>query len=177
MPEPLSDAARDVLATAQDEARSLGHDHVGTEHLLLGLVHDVGVAGDALATVGVSAAAARRSLLRLSPRDRRVPGGQIPLTRNAKTVLSDAEREAQVFGAELVAPEHLLLALTRVGEGVAVRVLRELIGDVNRLRATLVRQLDAPAPGATPRGDLADRVARLERDVAAIRRDLAGPRD
>jgi ATP-dependent Clp protease ATP-binding subunit ClpC len=172
--ERFTEAGRAVIDRAQDEARLLRHDHVGTEHLLLAMIGQPDLTGDALGAVGVSAASARRAVLRLSGPDRRTPDGQIPLTRNARSVLTDAEREATVFGQPRVRPEHILIALTRVGQGVAVRLLRDLIGDAGQLREELIRRIDRP--GTAPRLDVVDRVTRLERELARLSEEVAALR-
>ncbi|HMA46041.1 MAG TPA: Clp protease N-terminal domain-containing protein [Frankiaceae bacterium] len=161
--------ARAVVARAEREARALHDGHVGTEHLLLGLLLDEGgVALEALAACGVTAANAREAVLRAGGRDRREHAGELPLTRNARKVLTDAGYEADVFGHAQVGPRHVLLALTRVGEDTAVRVLSALTGDVAVVRAEIIRRLDERPDGP----DLRERVGRLEREVLRLRDEL-----
>jgi hypothetical protein len=125
--ERLGTEARWVVDLAQREATRLGHNYLGTEHLLLGLLAEgEGVAARVLDAVGVSAKAVRRSVEDIIGRGSSVRGGPIPLTPRAKKVLDLAVREARAMGDEEVATEHLLLGLVREGEGVAAQVLADL---------------------------------------------------
>lgn len=169
MYERFTAKARAVVSRAAHEARLLHHGHVGTEHLLLGLLLDEGgVVVEALAACGVSVVNAREAVARAGSRDRREHAGELPLTRNARKVLTDASYEADVFGDAQVGPRHILLALTRVGEGTAVRVLSGLTGDIALVRAETTRRLDE-RPGGP---DLRERVGRLEREVLRLRDEL-----
>ena len=141
--ERFTDRARRVVVLAQDvEARRLNHDYVGTEHLLLGLLHEgKGVAGRALDSLGISLEAARQQVEEIIGRGQQAPSGHIPFTPRAKKVLELSLREALQLGHDYIGTEHILLGLLREGDGVAVQVLVRLGADLNRVRQQVIQLL------------------------------------
>src|SRR5258706_14109824 len=122
--ERFTDRARRAVVLAQEEARMLSHGYIGTEHLLLGLVHEgEGVAARALETMGVSLETARQQVRSIVGKRRDAESGHIPFTPRAKRVLELSLREANQLGHDYIGTEHLLLGLIREGEGVAAQVL------------------------------------------------------
>ena len=125
--ERFTDAARRVIVLSQQEARALGHNYIGTEHLLLGLVHEgEGVAARALRSLGVSVEAVGAQIEEIIGRGVAPPPEQVPFTPRAKKVLEHALREAMQTGREHIDTEHILLGLLREEDGVACQVLTEL---------------------------------------------------
>jgi ATP-dependent Clp protease ATP-binding subunit ClpC len=163
--ERFTDRARRVVVLAQEEARMLNHNYIGTEHILLGLIHEgEGVAAKALESLGITLEACARSRSRRSSaRARRPPTGHIPFTPRAKKVLELSLREALQLGHNYIGTEHILLGLIREGEGVAAQVLVKLGADLNRVRQQVIQLLSgtrarsrrrrrgAPARAAPPR--------------------------
>jgi ATP-dependent Clp protease ATP-binding subunit ClpA len=140
--ERLTDRARRVVVLAQEEARMLNHDHIGTEHILLGLIHEgQGVAAKALESLGISLEAVRQQVEETIGRGQQAPPGHIPFTPRAKKVLALARREALQLGHSFIGTEHLLLGLIREGEGVAAQVLVGLGADLNRVRQQVIQLL------------------------------------
>jgi ATP-dependent Clp protease ATP-binding subunit ClpC len=137
--ERFTDRARRVVVLAQEESRLLHHDHIGTEHLLLGLIHERdGVAAVALETMGVDLATTRAEVEEMVGRGTAAPSGHIPFTPPAKKVLELSLREALQLGHNYIGTEHLLLGLLREESGVAARVLAALGVDVSTTRRTVV---------------------------------------
>ncbi len=140
--ERFTDRARRVVVLAQEEARMLNHNYVGTEHILLGLIHEgAGVAATALESLGVSLEAVRRQVEEIIGRGQQAPSGHIPFTPRAKKVLELALREAQQLGHNYIGTEHILLGLIREGDGVAAQVLVKLGADLNRVRQQVIALL------------------------------------
>ncbi len=140
--ERLSDRARRVVVLAQEEARMLNHDYIGTEHLLLGLIHESeGVAAKALESLGISLQAVRRYVEETIGRGQQAPTGHIPFTPQAKKVLHLAQREADAMGHDYIGTEHILLGLIREGQGVAAQALVEQGADLNRVRQQVIQLL------------------------------------
>jgi ATP-dependent Clp protease ATP-binding subunit ClpA len=147
--ERFTERARQVVVFAQEEARTLGHNYIGTEHLLLGLLREQGgLAARVLESVGVTAERVRAEVVRLVDSDAEMRGGQIPFTPSAKKVLELALREAQGLGCNYIGTEHLLLGLLRGDEDLAARVLRDLGADPQEIRAELLRMLSGPGAGS-----------------------------
>ncbi|MEA2321683.1 MAG: ATP-dependent Clp protease ATP-binding subunit ClpC [Solirubrobacteraceae bacterium] len=147
----FSDAANRVVAAAEEEARTLRHDHVGTEHLLLGVLSlpdEVGAR--ALAALGLELAAARAQVMRAVGLPEEPSPPQLPVTPPARDALAGALREAIDLGRTTVGPEHVLLALLRERDGVAMRVLLGAGVDPRRLRDE-VRALSEAATAAAAR--------------------------
>ncbi|MHA7223963.1 ATP-dependent Clp protease ATP-binding subunit, partial [Arthrobacter sp. RHLT1-20] len=152
--ERFTDGARQVVVLAQEEARLLNHNYIGTEHILLGLIHEgEGVAARALEYLGVSLGGVRGQVQEIIGQGQQAPPGHIPFTPRAKKVLELALREALDLGHSYVGTEHILLGLIREGEGVAAQVLVRLGADPNRVRRQVLRMLpgngrETPGAGA-----------------------------
>ena len=148
--ERFTDRARRVVVLAQEEARMLNHNYIGTEHLLLGLIHEgEGVAAKALESLGIVLEGVRQQVEEIIGQGQQAPGGHIPFTPRAKKVLELSLREALQLGHNYIGTEHLLLGLIREGEGVAAQVLVKLGADLNRVRQQVLQQLSG-APGQEP---------------------------
>lgn len=147
----FTDGARAVLVHAQEEARGLGHDYVGTEHLLLGLLTESqGVAAETLQALGVTSDAVRHQIERIIGPGGQQPRGHIPLTPRAKqAVFEGAMREAMLLGHNYIDTEHLLLGLLRSGEGVAAAVLIHLGAGLDRTREQVLRLVSDPSLAAS----------------------------
>jgi hypothetical protein len=140
--ERFTDRARRVVVLAQEEARLLNHNHIGTEHILLGLVHEgEGVAYLALTELGISLEAVRAQVEAEIGQGSEAPGRHIPFTPRAKKVLELSLREALQLGHNYIGTEHILLGLIREGEGVAARVLVGLGAGLDRVRGQVVQVL------------------------------------
>ena len=133
--ERFTDRARRVVVLAQEEARTLNHNYIGTEHILLGLIHEgEGVAAKALESLGISQEAVRQQVKEIIGQGQQAPSGHIPFTPRAKKVLELSLREALQLGHNYIGTEHILLGLIREGEGVAAQVLVKLGADLNGVR-------------------------------------------
>ena len=140
--ERFTDRARRVVVLAQEEARLLNHNYIGTEHILLGLVHDrTGVATQALESMGVSLEAVRAEVEEIIGPGGSPPGEHIPFTPRAKKVLEMSLREALQLGHDYIGTEHILLGLIREGEGVAAQVLAKLGVGLREVREQVVQLL------------------------------------
>ncbi len=140
--ERFTDRARRVVVLAQEEARLLNHNHIGTEHILLGLIHEgEGVAYLALTELGISLDAVRAQVEAEIGQGSEAPGGHIPFTPRAKKVLELSLREALQLGHNYIGTEHILLGLIREGEGVAARVLVGLGAGLDVVRQQVVQLL------------------------------------
>src|SRR6266704_111656 len=140
--ERFTDRARRVAVLAQEEARMLHHDHIGTEHILLGLIGEgEGVAAKALESLGISLEAVRQHVGEITGQGQQAPAGHIPFTPCAKNVLELSLREALQLGHNYIGTEHILLGLIRDGEGVAAQVLVKLGGDPSRVRQQVIQLL------------------------------------
>jgi ATP-dependent Clp protease ATP-binding subunit ClpC len=150
--ERFTDRARRVIVLAQEEARMLNHDHIGTEHLLLGLVREEeGIAAQALTALGVSLGDVRASVVGAVGEGRHVPAGHIPFTPRAKKVLELSLREALALGNDYLGTEHILLGLIREGDGVAAKVLEGLGVGLERARQQVVELVSRFDPEAARR--------------------------
>ncbi|HEY7487599.1 MAG TPA: Clp protease N-terminal domain-containing protein [Streptosporangiaceae bacterium] len=176
--ERFTDRARRVVVLAQEEARMLNHNYIGTEHILLGLIHEGdGVAARALRALQINLAAVRREVEQIIGVGQRQPSGHIPFTPRAKKVLEFALRESLQLGHDHIGTEHILLGLIREGQGVAAQVLTTLGADLNLVRRQVVQLLHGglaaePATGATPtaRGHAVDRFCRQLSEAARSER-------
>ncbi|MCH2625895.1 MAG: ATP-dependent Clp protease ATP-binding subunit [Acidimicrobiales bacterium] len=165
--ERFTDRARRVVVLAQEEARLLNHNYIGTEHILLGLIHEgEGVAAKALESLGISLEAVRGQVEEIIGQGGSSPSGHIPFTPRAKKVLELSLREALQLGHNYIGTEHILLGLIREGEGVAAQVLVKLGADLSRVRQQVIQLLsgysgsgtgDGPDAGKETVGGSADR--------------------
>ena len=148
--ERFTDRARRVVVLAQEEARLLNHNYIGTEHILLGLIHEgEGVAAKALESLGISLEAVRQQVEEIIGQGGSSPSGHIPFTPRAKKVLELSLREALQLGHNYIGTEHILLGLIREGEGVAAQVLVKLGADLSRVRQQVIQLLSGyPGPPA-----------------------------
>jgi ATP-dependent Clp protease ATP-binding subunit ClpC len=171
--ERFTDRARRVVVLAQDEARMLDHNYVGTEHILLGLIHEgEGVAAKALESLGISLDAVREQVEQVIGRgQQQAPFGHIPFTPRAKKVLELSLREALQLGHTYIGTEHILLGLIHEGEGVAAQVLIGLGVDLNRARQQVIQLLAGraePQEAAAIVGDLRAQLASVAARLAVI---------
>ncbi|PZW02421.1 ATP-dependent Clp protease ATP-binding subunit ClpC [Micromonospora phaseoli] len=159
--ERFTDRARRVVVLAQEEARMLNHNYIGTEHILLGLIHEgEGVAAKALESLGISLEGVRQQVEEIIGQGQQAPSGHIPFTPRAKKVLELSLREALQLGHNYIGTEHILLGLIREGEGVAAQVLVKLGADLNRVRQQVIQLLSGyqgkePAAAGTAPGEAA----------------------
>jgi Clp amino terminal domain, pathogenicity island component len=172
--ERFTDRARRVIVLAQEEARMLNHNYIGTEHILLGLVREgEGVAAQALESLGVSLDAVRQQVEEIIGQGQEAPSGHIPFTPRAKKVLELSLRESLQLGHNYIGTEHILLGLIREGDGVAAQVLVRLGADLNRVRHQVIQLIagrplreGAPGPEVQARLDVVEiRLAVLEHRV------------
>src|ERR1700683_4270013 len=148
--ERFTDRARRVAVLAQEEARMLNHDYIGTEHILLGLIREGGgVAAKALESLGISLEAVRQQVGEIIGQGQQASSGHIPFTPRAKKVLELSLREALQLGHNYIGTEHILLGLIREGDGVAAQVLVKLGADPSRIRQQVI-QLLAGSQGKEP---------------------------
>jgi ATP-dependent Clp protease ATP-binding subunit ClpC len=140
--ERFTDRARRVVVLAQEEARLLNHNYIGTEHILLGLIHEgEGVAARALEGMSISLESVRFQVVEIIGQGSQAPSGHIPFTPRAKKVLELSLREALQLGHNYIGTEHILLGLIREGEGVAAQVLQQLGADLPKVRQTVIQLL------------------------------------
>ena len=157
--ERFSDRARRVVVLAQEEARMLNHNYIGTEHILLGLVREgEGVAAKVLTGVGIDLEDVRREVEEMIGQGRSESTGQIPFSPRAKKVLEHSLREALQLGHNYIGTEHILLGLAREGEGVGAQVLRKRGATLDGVRAEVVSLLSGEVGGSreaasTPPGE------------------------
>ena len=183
--EQFSDRARQAVVQAQQEARRLNHNYIGTEHLLLGLIREGdGVAAKALESLGISLDAVRQQVEEMIGRGQQTLSGHIPFTPRAKRVLELSLREALQLGHKYIGTEHILLGLIREGDGVAAQVLVRLGCDLNRVRQQVIQLLHGHQgkvvmsagsrlgehPGARLPDDVYERTDALDRRLAAVER-------
>ena len=142
--ERFTDRARRVVVLAQEEARMLNHNYIGTEHILIGLIREgAGVAAKALESLGMSLEAVRQQVEEIIGRGQRGPSGHIPFTPRAKTVLELSLREAVRLGDDHIGTEHILLALTEEDESAAAHFLARFGADPVSIRRQVVLQVQA----------------------------------
>jgi len=143
--ERFTERARQVVVLAQEEARALKHNYIGTEHLLLGLLREEeGLAARVLESLNVSIEEIRAQVARIVGMGDEVTAGQIPFTPRAKKVLELGLREALSLSHNYIGTEHLLLGLVREGEGVAMRILLDFDVDAEKVRNEVIRMLSGP---------------------------------
>jgi ATP-dependent Clp protease ATP-binding subunit ClpC len=149
--ERFTERARQVVVLAQDEARALKHNYIGTEHILLGLLREEeGVAASVLESLDVTVEEVRAQVARLIGQGDEVTTGQIPFTPRSKKVLELALREARSLKHNYVGTEHLLLGLVRENEGVAARILLDFDADAEKIRNEVIRLLTGPGRRERP---------------------------
>jgi ATP-dependent Clp protease ATP-binding subunit ClpC len=184
--ERFTDRARRVVVLAQEEARMLNHNYIGTEHLLLGLIHEGrGVAARALESLGISLEVVRQQVEEIIGLGQQAPSGHIPFTPRAKKVLELSLREALQLGQDYIGTEHILLGMIREGDGVAAQVLVKLGADLNRVRQQVIQLVtgrhgeevtgEASWQGERARAGLPDdaftRIDALDQEIAQARRE------
>jgi ATP-dependent Clp protease ATP-binding subunit ClpC len=142
--ERFTDRARRVVVQAQVEAKTLDHNYIGSEHLLLGLTHESigGLAAKTLESLGIGLDTVRQRVEGVVERGSQAPSGHIPFTPEAKKALELSLRESVQLGHQYIGTEHILLALIREGDSVAGRVLADLGADLERARQEVIRLLD-----------------------------------
>jgi ATP-dependent Clp protease ATP-binding subunit ClpA len=194
--ERFTERARRVVVLAQEEARRLNHNHIGTEHILLGLIHEGdGVAAASLESLGISLEAIREQIEGIIGQGRTAPAGSIPYTPRARKVLELSLREALQLGHHHIGTEHILLGLIREGRGAAAQVLVRLGADLARVREQVIQMLEDArgeepetrhaATGADPaarkqRGLLSEvlsRVESIDSRLAAVEQRVGGGPD
>jgi ATP-dependent Clp protease ATP-binding subunit ClpA len=179
--ERFTDRARRAVVLAQEEARLLNHNYVGTEHLLLGLIHEgEGVAAKALESLGISLQAVRTEVEEIIGQGQSAPTGHIPFTPRAKKVLELSLREAKQLDHDYIGTEHILLGLIREGEGVAAQVLVKLGASLDRVRQQVIQLLGGyTGEGAAEQAGAPTRLVRMtvpaelregEEQLAQVRR-------
>ena len=182
MYERFTDQARRAVVQAQEEARMLNHNYIGTEHILLGLIHERdGVAAQALESLGISLDVVRQQIEEIIGRGLQVPPEHIPFTPRSKKVLELSLREALQLSHDYIGTEHILLGLIREGDGVAAQVLVKLGADLNRVRQQVIQLLQGHqgrvamsgreewAGSAADRMSLAKEVDRLNAELERLR--------
>jgi ATP-dependent Clp protease ATP-binding subunit ClpC len=143
--ERFTDRARRVVVLAQEEARLLNHNYIGTEHILLGLLNEgEGIAAQALESLDIDLASVREEVVKIIGQGQQSPSGHIPFTPRAKKVLELSLREALQLGHNYIGTEHILLGLIREGEGVAAQVLQQLGAELQKVRQTVIQLLSGP---------------------------------
>jgi ATP-dependent Clp protease ATP-binding subunit ClpC len=152
--ERFTERSRRVVVLAQEESRMLDHNYIGTEHLLLGLIHERdGIAAQAIESTGLTLAAARSEVEAMIGRGVSTPAGHIPFTPRAKKVLELALREALALKKTYIGPEHILLGLIREGDGVGAQILERLAAPLPVLRAQVLElAADEPTAADEPLG-------------------------
>jgi ATP-dependent Clp protease ATP-binding subunit ClpA len=146
--ERFTEQSRRVVVLAQEESRMLGHNHIGSEHLLLGLLHEQGgTAADVLRSAGITVEAARSQVEELAGPGDKSPSGHIPFTQRAKKILELSLREALEQKKSYIGTEHILLALMRDADGMGARVLERLGGSLPALRQQVLEAAEEAAPG------------------------------
>lgn len=164
--ERFTQQARQVIQLAEEESRNLRHAYIGTEHILLGLLQEEGVATQVLGDLGPVTDRARSQVVRLVGCGEEASPQRIPFTPRAKKVLELALREALSLGYTHITPEHILLGLVRENEGVASRVLYEFEADAERIRSGVLLRL------ASPRQSIPTARQTLTRNLKSVRQSL-----
>jgi ATP-dependent Clp protease ATP-binding subunit ClpC len=163
--ERFTERARQVVVLAQDEARTLKHNYIGTEHILLGLLREEeGLAARVLESLDITVEEVRAQVARIVGQGDEVTTGQIPFTPRAKKVLELALREALSLGHNYIGTEHILLGLVRENEGVAARILLDFDADAEKIRNEIIRMLSGPgrrSQGAGAAGEKGQKSSKL----------------
>jgi hypothetical protein len=149
--ERFTERARQVVVLAQEEARTLKHNYIGTEHILLGLLREEeGVAARVLESLNIAVERVRGEVIRIVGSGEEVTSGQIPFTPRAKKVLELSLREALSLGHNDIGTEHILLGLVRENEGVAARILLDFDADSEKIRNEVIRMLSGQVARSVP---------------------------
>jgi ATP-dependent Clp protease ATP-binding subunit ClpA len=178
----FTDRARRVVVLAQEEASRLDHGYIGTEHILLGLIHEgEGVAAEALKALGISLGPVRQQVEEIIGRGQEAPQGHIPFTPRAKKVLELSLRESRQLGHDYIGTEHILLGLIREGDGVAAQVLVRLGADQNRVRQQVIQLLhgraaEEPGPGVKAGLEMAEQRAGIGLDTSDLDEQIEAAR-
>ena len=178
--ERFTDRARRVVVLAQEESRMLQHNYIGTEHLLLGLLHErEGVAARALASLDITLDAAREQVEELIGLGQQPLTGHIPFTPRAKKILELSLREALTTGSEVIDTQHLLLGLIDEGDGVGAQILQRLGATAQAVRETIARLINAEpeaavvtGPGSEPSAVSVSRPVRVRVEALTEMTDL-----
>ena len=169
--ERFTDHARQVIVFAQDDARELKHNYIGTEHLLLGLLRDEGgVGARALSSVDIRYDDVRTDVGSLIGQGDEVTTGQIPFTPRAKSVLDLGRKEAVALGHDHYGAEHILLGIVRQGDGVASRIILDRGADEETVRANVMREI-----GVTPPPEYETQMQRRRQELQRRRLQLDRP--
>ncbi|MBO0848493.1 MAG: NDP-hexose 4-ketoreductase, partial [Pseudonocardia sp.] len=172
--ERFTDRARRVVVLAQEEARALNHNYIGTEHILLGLIQEGdGVAAKVLESLGVSLEGVRQQVEEIIGHGQEAPSGHIPFTPRGKKVLELSLREALQLGHNYIGSEHILLGLIREGEGVAAQVLVKLGADLDRVRQQVLQSLSGHQ-GTEPLEGVSGGPSRTETPASSLVLDQFG---
>ena len=174
--ERFTERARQVVVLAQEEARTLKHNYIGTEHILLGLLREEeGLAARVLESLDITVERVRAQVVRIVGSGEEVTSGQIPFTPRAKKVLELALREALSLGHNYIGTEHILLGLVRENEGVAARILLDFDADSEKIRNEVIRILSATRKSSPPQEKLPlsnSAEARAAKEAAIERQDF-----
>ena len=171
--ERFTDRARRVVVLAQNEARDLGHNYIGTEHILLALIDEgQGVAAKALEAMGIDQDAARQRVVELTGRGQGASEGHIPFTPRAKKVLELSLREALQLGHHYIGTEHILLGVLSEGAGVGAQVLVGFGADLDGTREQVIQILHGRQPEGPAPADLRAELAAVAARLAVIERKL-----
>src|ERR671914_1993091 len=171
--ERFTDRARRVVVLAQEEARRLDHDYIGTEHILLGLIQEgEGVAARALESLDISLDTVRQEIVAIIGHGDDKPGSHIPFTPRARKVLELSLREALALGHRYIGTEHVLLGLVRVNDGVAARILLDFDADAEKVRNAVLRELGLPGKPVDPELRAEIERVRAEKEAALEAQDF-----
>ena len=170
--ELFTEQARQVVVRAQEEARALKHDYIGTEHILLGLLREEeGLAARALGSLGITVERMRAQVVRIVGPGEAVPSGQFPFTPRGKKVLELALREALSLGQNYIGTEHILLGVVREKQGLAAQILLELGADSERIRNEVIRMLSGTRGARQRAAPAAPTARRAPADVRGLSDD------
>src|SRR5678815_3492770 len=171
--ERFTERARQVVVLAQEEARTLKHNYIGTEHILLGLLREEeGLAARVLESLDITVERVRAQVVRIVGSGEEVTSGQIPFTPRAKKVLELALREALSLGHNYIGTEHILLGLVRENEGVAARILLDFDADAEKIRNEIIRMLSGPGRRTGPTGGAAGEKSKSSKLLDQFGRNL-----
>ena len=171
--ERFTDRSRRVVVLAQEEARMLSHNYIGTEHILLGLIHEgEGVAAKALESLNISLEAVRAQVEEIIGQGQQAPSGHIPFTPRAKKVLELSLREALQLGHNYIGTEHILLGVIREGGGVATQIMTALGADLPRAREVVLALVRTGAVDQTANSEPAPPTVLPTEDRQSLRAEI-----